>query len=268
MTAIIQTRTAEEYAQDINGYIAKTAEMVVRIGNTFNEAKEDLPHGEFTKIFDFTPIGQRQAQKYMKIAKSPEVQHLLKNEPSSHLGVKQLYLLASGKEEKPSEPKELKWWEKKEIYESLPGMPFVDFYKRYIESELMQKANITYDMWALLNIPTEELDSIIFAEAEKNPGILEGQYLPFVYSTATIGKTCVPLLSIFGLGTNESLVNSYLRTKSHPEGEGFFINRNKAKESIYIIIYNSASEFSDFTFELDWMENTKDIRKIFSGDAI
>ncbi len=101
--SLVKTATVEAYANEINGYVNKTAEMIVRIGDTFNRAKTALPHGEFSKLFDLTPVGQRQSQKYMKIANSTDVQSLLKSEPNSHLNMKQLYQLATGKEDKKDE---------------------------------------------------------------------------------------------------------------------------------------------------------------------
>ena len=258
-TNVIETTTVEDYAIEINSYAVKTAEIIVKIGDTFNRAKAELKHGEFSKLFELTPFGQRTAQNYMRIASSEKVQALLKNESDSHLGVKKLLEVATGKDTKESKKKDLKWWERKAIYDEMPNMPFVDFYKEDIETDIMQKALITYDMWALLNISMDELTSIIEAKAEEEPSILSGGYVPFVFSNETLGKTNMPLISIFGLKNGDSLVNHLLRDKddySGLGGSGYYINKFNVKLAVHTDIMKTGAGYglNDFTFGLDWMK--------------
>lgn len=252
---INETNKVEWYADRINSHVKKTVEHIIDIGNNFISAKENLQHGEFSKLFELTPITQRTAQKYMKIARSGEVQQILKNEPNSHLSVTKLYQLASGKSEEPEPAKtsELDWYTLQKINDSDPTMPFIDYYKREHETELMKNVGMGYDMMKLAGVFFDDMDELIKKHAETYPSILDGEMYPALLFNN----------DILVIGTGE--FEDYIQARKFDEngsGDGFrawYQNRYKLDYFIRIRLYDL--QMKRFSAKLVWIEKdeiTKD----------
>ncbi len=173
---LIETKTVADYAGQINIYAGKTAQLIFKIGETFIEAKDNLPHGEFSKLFELTPFGQRTAQNYMRIAASQKVKELLKNEPDSHLGVKRLLQIATGKsaDNKPA------WLIKQEENDKDKSMPYIDFWKKENEYELWKQLGISHDFVKLSPLSIREFNKQLDRDIANDKSILEGKKYPVI----------------------------------------------------------------------------------------
>lgn len=100
MNALEQTKTREIIGlhNEIEGYLTKTLESAIRIGELLTEQKTGLPHGQFTPwIEDSLPFTPRTARNYMRLF---EHRDQLKTETVSVLGEAYRLLAAP----KPTDP--------------------------------------------------------------------------------------------------------------------------------------------------------------------
>jgi hypothetical protein len=69
----IRSRSRRQFVEAINAHWRKAVTSIIRAGQLLLEAKEELPHGEWGKMFgrNELPFGQRMAQMLMKIAEHP-----------------------------------------------------------------------------------------------------------------------------------------------------------------------------------------------------
>lgn len=67
--------SAEQWANQICSQLSKSAEAIIATGRLLVKAKDDLPHGEWLRMFEekLIPFGIDNAQKLMKIAKDPQL---------------------------------------------------------------------------------------------------------------------------------------------------------------------------------------------------
>jgi hypothetical protein len=104
MTSNVRSRS--EFVELINTELKKGPESIIRTGQLFIEAKDELPHGEFGKMWlkKEVHVGQRMAQKYMAIAANRTLTSIANRD--SHLlpsSVNTLHLLAVLPEEQLAE---------------------------------------------------------------------------------------------------------------------------------------------------------------------
>ena len=72
-SAVAKIKTAEHWAQIINGTLRRSATELIEAGKQLIAAKQALPHGEWQKMFDQRIIGLnlREAQRLMEVAGHP-----------------------------------------------------------------------------------------------------------------------------------------------------------------------------------------------------
>jgi hypothetical protein len=66
---------AEKWADEICTQLGKSVESIITAGRLLTQAKADLPHGEWLRIFndELVPFDARTAQRLMAIAANPEL---------------------------------------------------------------------------------------------------------------------------------------------------------------------------------------------------
>ena len=68
----VNTVSRQTYAGRIVTAYQKTIESIIEVGKTLQEAKDNLPHGQFEAMIKADlPFGPRQAQKFMAVARHP-----------------------------------------------------------------------------------------------------------------------------------------------------------------------------------------------------